>query len=358
MPKGHHSLKKIVLLPLIPLILLTFGSLAKAQTPMPYSEKTALNLVWESKLQDCVEHLCDSLLTGRATGTPGNTDATYYLISQLQKIGLLPLNDSYVQCFPIDGNAKATAGHNVVGMIPGSLKRSGSSSSTSKNPSYIVVGAHYDHIGTLAGKFYPGADSNASGVTALISLAEMFNSMKILGKTYNSSIIFVAFDAKELSMAGSYAFWNALKLGRLSDPVTGRKIMAEDIKMMVNIDQIGATLSPLHSGREDYIIMLGEQSLPKSSQGQLSLCNRYYDVDLELATTYYGSENFTKVFYTISDQRPFVENGIPAVMFTSGITMNNNKTYDTPSSLNYPVLRRRINLIYFWINRIISRQSS
>ncbi len=347
MPEGLHSPKKINKTCLSVLVLMIFCAVANAQSVRSYDEKTALNLVWESKLKSQVEFFCDSLFTGRATGTPGNADVSFAIIRRFKKIGLLPLSDSYAQCFPMSvGGAKA--GHNVVGMIPGSKK--------APTNSYIIVAAHYDHKGVLSGRLYPGADSNASGVTAMISLAEMFQSMKTLGKTYNSNIIFVALDAKELSMAGAYAFWAALKQGKLTDPTTGRTITTGDIKLMVNIDQIGATLAPLRSGREDYIIMLGEQSLPKADRGQLSLCNRFYDIDMELATTYYGSDNFTKLFYnSLSDQRPFVENKIPSVMFTSGITMNTNKTFDTPESLNYPILQKRISLIYLWINRFLTR---
>ena len=101
------------------------------------------------------------------------------------------------------------------------------------------------------------------------------------------------------------------------------------------------------------IIMLGGHSLPESSREWLSFCNRFYGAELEISESYYGSENFTKLFYRLSDQRPFVDNGIPAIMFTSGITLNNNKTYDSPRTLNYPVLRRRIILIYHWLDKML-----
>ena len=73
-----------------------------------------------------------------------------------------------------------------------------------------------------------------------------------------------------------------------------------------------------------------------------------YEIGLDLGFSYYGSENFTKLFYRLSDQRVFVDNRIPAVMFTSGITMNNNKTWDKASTLNMEILHKRINLIYHW----------
>ncbi len=60
-----------------------------------------------------------------------------------------------------------------------------------------------------------------------------------------------------------------------------------------------------------------------------------------------------RIFYTLSDQRVFIENGVPAVLFTSGITMNNNKTYDSADTLDYNVLRKRIILIFHWIEKML-----
>ena len=169
----------------------------------------------------------------------------------------------------------------------------------------------------------------------------------------SASIIFVAFDGKELSMSGAESLWKMLGDSTLVDPLNGKAITRDKIRLMVNIDQIGSSLSPLDSGRKDYIIMLGGHTLPGYYSDWLSLCNRFYGANLEISESYYGSENFTKLFYRLSDQRPFVDNGIPAILFTSGITMNNNKTYDSPHTLDYPVFRRRIILIYHWIDKML-----
>ena len=236
-------------------------------------------------------------------------------------------------------------GRNIIGFIPGSVK----------NPKdkYVIVGAHYDHIGQMNRLTYPGADSNASGTVAMISLAEMFSTMKTLGKSYNSNIIFVAFDAREMSMAGSYAFWKTIEDGLLKDPVSGRTIRPKDIKLMVNIDQIGCTLSPLSSGRKDYMIMLGNHSLKPAERELLSYCNRSSGLHMDLDYTYYGSKNFTDVFYRLSDQRVFVDNKIPTVLFTSGITMNTNRTRDTADTLDYTIFKKRIYLIFEWLEKML-----
>ena len=112
-------------------------------------------------------------------------------------------------------------------------------------------------------------------------------------------------------------------------------------------------LAPLTKGRNDYMIMLGKHSLKPAERELLSYCNRSTGLHMDIDYTYYGSKNFTEVFYRLSDQKVFVENRIPAVFFTSGITMNTNKTRDNAENLNYEVLRKRLELIYHWIESML-----
>jgi Zn-dependent M28 family amino/carboxypeptidase len=200
---------------------------------------------------------------------------------------------------------------------------------------------------------YPGADANASGVVAMTSIAEMMSHMYKDGRSFDCNIIFVAFDAKEHNMAGSNGLWRLIDNGLLKDPVSGKRISKEHIEFMVNIDQIGSTLSPIREYRKDFIIMLGNDSLKPIKQEMINICNKFYGLNMDIGLSYYGSDNFTKLFYRLSDQKIFVDNKIPAVYFTSGITMNNNKTYDSPGTLNYAILQKRIYLIYHWIDRMI-----
>ena len=313
-----------------------------AQSGWDKERETVKMNIKESGLGISVSFLADTLCGGRATGTRGSSEAAFWIERQFSQAGLLPLGKGYAMAFRTQAGAKA---HNIIGFIPGSL--------TIPRDRSIIVGAHYDHLGMLDGKIYPGADANASGVTAMLSLAQMFSSMKTLGKGYDSNIIFVAFDAKELSMAGSQALWRMIETGELHDPVTGDTITPEKISLMVNIDQIGSTLAPLHKNRPDYLIMLGTHSLKRTDQDMLEYCNRRYGIYMDIALDYYGSKNFTEVFYTLSDQKVFVQNKIPAVLFTSGITMNTNKTWDTVENLDMEVLKKRIHLIYHWVDHIL-----
>ena len=305
-------------------------------------ETIAKSTTGREKLLREVSFLSDSLCGGRATGTGENMAAAFWIHNQFAGADLLPFGPDYGIHFK---TPTGVCGHNLAGMIPASY--------TMPADGYVIVGAHYDHLGTLDGNLYPGADANASGTVALTSLAQMFGQMKKMGKVYPCNIIFVAFDAKEMNMAGSEYLWKLIDYSMLKDPITGQAITKEKIRLMVNIDQIGSSMSPIRSNRPDYMLMLGTESLPKDKRLNLEACNMLHDINLDLCLSYYGSKAFTEVFYKLSDQRVFVENKVPAVFFTSGITMNTNKTRDKAESLNYEVLRKRIYLIYHWIESVL-----
>ena len=320
------------------LLFLALTTFAQAQSTRVFiSASSAEHLADEAALRASVGFLADSLCAGRAPGTPGSIHAQSAIARQFAAIGLKPAPDGWFRGFRTTSGSPA---HNVVGFLPGFGNK------------YVVVAAHFDHIGTLAGTLYPGADSNASGVATLLTLARMFQYMKELGKTYSHNLVFVALDGKEQSLSGSYHLWNEIAGGRLRDPQTGHVLSPADIDRMVNIDQVGGTEAPLKSKRPDYLMMLCEPE--NGRRDALLIANQSPEVALDLGFDYYGSKDFTRVFYrTISDQKPFLDNGIPSVMFTSGITLHNNKATDNVDSLDYGILRRRVLAIFYYLVRVI-----
>ena len=321
-------------------VMYAFG--ASAQNTMVREHQSARRLVTNTILSERIEHLCDSICEGRGSGQRGGGIAALWLQREFGNIGLMKMSGGYAHAVKL-GDGKY--GRNIIGMLPGSK--------ATTRDRYVIVGAHYDHLGTLEGKMYPGADANASGAAALLSLAEMLSEYRNGGKTHDSNVIFVAFDAKEHDMAGSKALWRMIENGQLRDPQSGKTITKDKIALMVNIDQIGCTISPLASGRKDYIIMLGNESLKPIKRDMLRICNRMFAIDMEIDLTYYGSKNFTRMFYRLSDQRVFIDNGIPAVLFTSGITMNTNKTRDNAQTIDTEILRKRIFLMYHWLEKML-----
>ena len=285
-----------------------------------------------------VEYLCDPALGGRATGTEGARKVASWLEGNFRVMGLQPLGGAWLHGF----NTADGMGRNVIGLIPGS----------SSPARYVVLMAHYDNLGVLNGAFYPGADSNASGVAALLELANMVTRMNTCHKIYGSGLIVVALDAKEKTQAGAVELWRLIEQKKLPDPVSGQAVSASQISLVVNLDQLGGTLSPLTEGNPRFLMMLSDDAAGRRSS--LDSANKGKGFGLELAYDYYGSADFTRLFYRrICDQRVFLEHGIPAVMFTSGITFLNNKPSDKPSTLDYDVLYDRIRLIFHWLDKVL-----
>ena len=133
-------------------------------------------------------------MQGRLVGTPGGAKAREYIVRRFKQSGIQPFGDSYLQPFqfsyPRKPNEKIN-GVNVVGYLKGD-----------RTPEkYIVVTAHYDHVGIKNGEIYNGADDNASGTAALFALAQYFTKHRPV-----HSLIFVATDAEEGSGAGARKF--------------------------------------------------------------------------------------------------------------------------------------------------------
>ena len=293
------------------------------------SPKNGEVAVSEQYVREVVDHLCAESLGGRATGSRGAAAAAAWIDDQFDNAGLEYRGGAYLQGFKVGGSLA----RNVIGVIPG------------KTSKVVIVMAHFDNLGNLGGSFFPGADSNASGVAALFQLVKMFAYMKECHKTYDASLVFVALDGKEKDQAGAADLWARIRDGRLG-------FSPSDISLVVNLDQLGSTMSPITKGNPDYLIMLSEEATGRRSM--LSNAEKSQHIGLELGYDYYGSKDFTKLFYrNISDQRVFLENGIPSVMFTSGITMLNNKPGDTPDTLDYPVLMKRIRLIFYYLDKVL-----
>lgn len=336
------------------------------------SGRNAEKYISSESLRREVEFLSAPSFGGRASGTRGATEAAFWISRHYASIGLMPFDGSWSRSFrlPAEGGTHGThgthgtdgtggtgggsalknddegcrgaVGRNIIGFLPGK--------NTSGKDKYVIIAAHYDSHGVIDGNLYPGADSNASGVVAMLNLAVMFGKMKELGRDYGKNLIFVATDAKERNSAGAEALMAEIRSGSLRNPSSGEAITMDKIYATVVLDIIGSTLEPIHKGRNDFLIML--------SGGQftfdLTRANEGPGLGLDIATNYYGSQSFTEMFHRrFGDQKVFTQNGLTCAVFTSGITMLTNKTSDTAGTLDYEILRKRIFLIFHWLEKIL-----
>lgn len=302
-----------------------FTNLVSAQN---HSSEAYTYFMAPSLLQKDIVFLTSDESAGRATGSDGNTRLAEYISNAFSNAGLETYGLSYYQSFTATNGKK---GINVIGKL----------SSTTGSNEYIIIGAHYDHRGTINGHIYRGADDNASGVAALLSLASAFSKMKQDGLKIEKNILFIAFDGKELSMSGSSFFVNKTMINY------------SRIKLMVNIDQIGTSLAAPNKNK-DYIIAIGNEYLNEWEGEQLDFCNRACRLGLDIDYSFYGSVTFRKLFYQMSDQAPFAEKNIPAILFTAGINQHTYKITDTEAVIEYPILSKRAILIFGFLYQLIS----
>jgi Zn-dependent M28 family amino/carboxypeptidase len=139
-------------------------------------------------------------------GTPGGRAARTYIQRELEKAGVRPFAGGWFQEFIPEAGAA-----NVVGWVEG----------TEKPDRFIVLSAHYDHLGSRNGLIFPGADDNASGTAALLEIARI-----LAVSPLRHSVIFAAFDAEEGGMIGSSAF--------VADP----PVPVNSLVLNVNMDMI------------------------------------------------------------------------------------------------------------------------
>lgn len=327
---------------LLMLTLLSVSAPLMAQSVFPYFENSAAGTVYPHRLKTEISFLCDSLCGGRTSGTVGGVLASRWVTRQFEKSKLQTLSDSSYYLLSPSQDSSCLI-HSVAGVLYPKQRR---------EEGYVVICAHSDALGWLDGRLFPGADSNASGMVAVTSLARMFASRKTLGTSPSCPLIFVVFDGKEKGSSGAFEFARLLKEEALRDAQTGQPIREKDIRMLVNIDQFGATLSPVHEDRTDYLIMLGNERLRADAQAARDL-SRLPECKLDVCFDYYGSRTFTEVFYHLADRSAFKEARFPMIYFTSGITLCNNKPADIADNLDYGVFCRRIRFVFHWLCRFV-----
>lgn len=331
-------------LAIISLLLLSSACFSYAQADWrAVSPASVANYPDTASIYEEVAYISGKGMEGRARGSKGHSNAAFYIGTRLKNLGCKPVNGHHSFSFMMSDSTDV--GHNILGIMHCSPKN--------VPQRYVIVGAHYDGTGIIDGELYPGADANASGVAMMLQIAQTFRKQLESGYSYNSNIIFVAFDSYTDGREGSRRLWQTISRRGIMDSERGVRIRPENISLMIDCDQVGSSMAPVHKDRSDYLIAIGEFSLRSSAQGILGRCNKFYGTDLDICKTYYGSENFTNAFYRLGDRKHFIRAGIPTMYFTSGITPTTNKTTDTAESLDYKVFRDRIILVFRFLEKLL-----
>ena len=180
------------------LMLSACGGLFGPEAPPPVATAPAHTAMHIQLLEDARILSADDM-QGRDTGSPGGEMARNYIVDRLEALGVSPPPMGRLQPWEMQGRAGGGArtfnGVNVIGLIPG----------TRRPDRYVVVTAHYDHVGVNAeGQVFNGADDNASGVATMLALAA-----DLKRQAPEHSVLIVALDGEERGLLGARHFVEA-----------------------------------------------------------------------------------------------------------------------------------------------------
>jgi hypothetical protein len=239
----------------------------------------------EERMMATVRALSAPEMKGRGLGTPEIDRAAATIAAAMQDAGL--------EVLPADPEA-----NNVAGVLRGTKPEWAASS--------VVVGAHYDHLGVgKDGIVHPGADDNASGVAVLLELARQMASSAAPQRT----VIFVAFTGEESGLTGSKRYVTA------PSPWPAGKAIG-----MVNLDTVGR----LFGGK---ILVLGSNSASEW-------------IHIANGASYVTGAPVEAVMSDPggSDQKSFLEIGVPAVQLFAGAHTDYHQPGDTADKIDGPGL--------------------
>lgn len=190
------------------ILFLGFGSFAQETSPK----------ITTDFLKETLTYLASDELKGRKTGSKGIEDAALYIEKIFAENHLQPYFKTYRDSFEV----KDKIGYNLVAFKEGS--------DPDLKDEFIMLGAHYDHIGVLEKAVEDdfianGANDNAAGTTSVVALAKYFSTIET-----KRSIMFVLFSAEEEGLVGSKHLAQRLKEQKA------------DIYTLLNFEMIGVPL--------------------------------------------------------------------------------------------------------------------
>ena len=295
------------------------------------------SVIKEDVAREIVATLADDSFEGREAGLRGGEMAAKYIVSLLKKWGIQPLSPSgYYQEFesaknqnnwitesdmPLDeliaSGCEKRIMKNILACIPG------------KGPGYVVVGAHYDHLGidtTLVGdQCYNGADDNASGVSAVLQLARAMKKSKLQPER---TVIFALWDAEEKGFLGSRFF-------------VKRTPFLSEISAYMNFDMVGR--APVEKCCNlSYIYSSANPAFGEWLQADVE------EYQLDLMPDYKASKNLLGG----SDNSPFARKGVPIVWYHTEGHPDYHRPSDTADKVNYEKLLEITRAAYLCLWRL------
>ncbi|MDB5195896.1 MAG: hypothetical protein JWP88_266 [Flaviaesturariibacter sp.] len=212
---------------------------------------------------------------------------------------------------------------NVIGVLPG----------TDLKDEYLFITGHYDHLGKRDTVIYYGADDDGSGTTGVIAIAEAFAKAKAAGNGPRRTVVFMTVSGEEKGLWGSESYSN--------HPLFPLEKTTADL----NIDMIGRT-DATRKDTSNYIYVVGDDKL-SSDLKPISEAQNKAHTKLELDYKYNDPADPNRIYFR-SDHYNFARKGVPIIFYYDGMLgADYHKPTDTPDKINYPLMAKRAQLVFF-----------
>lgn len=199
---------------------------------------------------------------------------------------------------------------------------------------YVVLSAHYDHLGKRDSVIYYGADDDGSGTVSVLELAKAFAKAKAEGKGPRRSILFLANSGEEKGLWGSeyYTDHPAYPLDQTT--------------VDLNIDMIGRIDPNRKKGDStNYVYVVGDDKLSTDLKPISETQNKKH-TKLELDYKFNDPSDGERIYYR-SDHYNFARKGVPIIFYFDGIHKDYHRPTDTPDKINYDLMEKRARLVFY-----------
>ncbi len=291
------------------------------QTMQPV-EKISIHqyAISQEQIQTHLTYLSSDQLQGRKVGTKGSLLTQQYLSENLSKLGVLPFESTqYIHPFNVQCSFNTCPAANIIGYIK----------AKNETDNTIVLSAHYDHLGMNGRNVYNGADDNASGVTALLTIGE-----QLVQSPLKQNVVLLFTDAEESNLKGAYYFFEHHK-----DDIS-------KLRLNINLDMLAGSRSTnkLHYIYGHLLDIFDRNIVQQFKQ-------RHFSQNIRIRKGFkfgsgLGQLQSNRRWQTASDHGVFFQNKLPFIYYGVGEHENYHTALDDIDHINKEFLWHSINIIY------------